>query len=167
MTRERLHYIVMFRLDGSDRFAVWYTDDVDGVLLDEAKLVATFPSPGAVKAYAANLGLELVEEAPEVYDFDRIAAWIAEPRAAGIDCSMMLNAWNMLADTASSLSCRLFEPRGSKLVYDKLFRGNNLEVVTPPGEHYEPTWSDEDVAVLAGVLSAGLGTLRAAVSQKD
>ncbi len=167
MTHERLHYTVMFRLDGSDRFVVWYCDDVDGVLLDESKLIATFPSPAAVEAYAVNLGLELLEEPPGVYDFDRIAAWVAAPGAEGIDCSVMLDAWNMLADAANSLSCKLFEPRGAKLVYDKLFWGNNLEAVTPPGEHYEPTWSRVDVAVLAGVLSAGLSTLRTAISRQD
>jgi hypothetical protein len=155
----------MFRLDGVDRFVVWYSDDVDGLLLDESGLIATFPNPGVVKAYAATLGLALVEGAPVAYDFDRVAAWVAEPGAAGIDCDDMLGAWNMLADTAHSLSCKLFEPRGAKAVYDKLFWGNHLEVVTPPGERYEPEWSAADVALLAGVLSAGLNTLRRAVSR--
>jgi hypothetical protein len=112
MTHERLHYIVMFRLDGSDRFAVWYCDDVDGVLLDEWKRIATFPNPSAVNAYAATLGLELLEDAPGVYDFDRIAAWVAEPSAEGIDCSMTLDAWNMLGSWAS---CRQDSMRYERL----------------------------------------------------
>jgi hypothetical protein len=165
MTHERLHYTIVFRLDGSDRCLIWYTDDVDGVLLDESKLIATFRNPGDVQAYMANLGLDLVEGPPEVYDLDRIAGWVAEPGAEGIDCVRMLNAWNVLADTASTLSCKLFEPRGANLVYDKLFWGNNLEALTPSGEHFEPTWSTAEVAILAGVLSAGLSALRTAIGR--
>lgn len=167
MTPERLHYATVFRLDGSDRFLVWYTDDVDGVLLDESKRIATFRSPSAVQAYMENLGLNLVDGTPEVYDFDRIAGWVEEPGAESIDCVGMLNAWNVLADTTNTLSCKLFEPRGANLVYDKLFWGNDLEVLTPPGEHYEPMWSAAEVGILAGVLSAGLSALRTAIGRLD
>jgi hypothetical protein len=41
-------------------------------------------------------------------------------------------------------------------IYHKLFWGNNLPPVTPEGCHFNPEWSRDELAALAGVLSAGL-----------
>ena len=45
-------------------------------------------------------------------------------------------------------------------VYDKLFFGNNLPAMTPPGEHYDPTWSDAEIRILCSVIAAGLHLFR-------
>jgi hypothetical protein len=166
MSGDRLHYVTVFRFEGADKYAVWYCDNMDGILLTASKHIATFPTEVAVEAYVASLGHELVEGVPSVYDFDHIAAWVTRPSAESIDCSVMLNAWNMLADIANSVSCKLFEPPGANVVYDKLFWGNNIELVTPQGERYEPTWSTGEPAILAGVLSAGLSTLRGVMMEQ-
>jgi len=44
-------------------------------------------------------------------------------------------------------------------VYDKLFWGNNLPAMTPPGERFVPTWSAEELEALAALLSAGFAML--------
>jgi hypothetical protein len=49
--------------------------------------------------------------------------------------------------------------------YDKLFWGNNLPVVTPPGEFYVPAWSDEELAELHRILSDGMRLIRVAVRE--
>lgn len=40
---ERLYYALKYRLDQSDAFLIWYTDDIDGVVLDEQGAGAEFP----------------------------------------------------------------------------------------------------------------------------
>jgi hypothetical protein len=49
-------------------------------------------------------------------------------------------------------------------IYDKVFFGNNLPSMTPPGEHYVPAWSEEEIDRLSRVLTGGLRLFRARVS---
>lgn len=39
--------------------------------------------------------------------------------------------------------------------YDKLFYGNNLPSVTPPGEHYSPHFDDHEQRVIHEILDRG------------
>ena len=81
-----------------------------------------------------------------------------------MECSAFLNAWNFFDDLAGlhtgvdSEYTRL--SRAAATCYDKLFWGNNLPSVTPPGERFEPTWSPDDLAAIGRVFVAGLRLLR-------
>jgi hypothetical protein len=99
----------------------------------------------------------MVEPDPPIeYDFDSLARWCEQPSAETIDCSEFLNAWNMLGD-AGTLPTRDL----GKRVYDKLFWGNNLPAVTPPGETYIPEWSLEEVRKLQSILRSPIDRLHA------
>lgn len=152
-----------FRLDGQDRHFLWYAGDPDGVMVGAAGEMATFPSEAALLAFGVTEGVTWPLDFTVFYDFDAVAAWAAQPDPEAIDSVMMLNAWNMFVDIAATFSCKLLEPRGASAVYDKLFWGNNLPTMTPPGEHYVPAWSQEEADVLAGVCAAGLSLLRRAI----
>lgn len=39
----------------------------------------------------------------------------------------------------------------------------NLPSMTPPGEHFEPRWSVDEIAVMSDVLSGALNVFRRAV----
>ena len=51
----------------------------------------------------------------------------------------------------------------AQVIYDKLFWGCNLPSMTPPGMHYEPTWSPEEITTVVEVLHSGLRLLRDAI----
>jgi hypothetical protein len=76
-----------------------------------------------------------------------------------------LDAWNFLDDLAGmhvgadTPYARL--SRGAAECYDRLFWGNNLPAVTPPGERFEPVWSAEELIKIRRVLAAGLVILAA------
>jgi hypothetical protein len=70
---------------------------------------------------------------------------------------MLLESWNALDDMARSIGTSPIPSDKSlkgkaKSIYDKLFYGNNLPSVTPPGEKYRVTLTREELAVLRVVL---------------
>ena len=158
----RSHFAVRYRLDGSERYFIWYADEQDGVLLALTGRVATFPDLPAVAQFLSQRGLDLGPEQSDIYDFDQLANWLAQPRAETLDCLALLNTWNMLADVARSLSLPMHGAKDSLDVYDKLFWGSNILAVTPEGQRFDPDWSAGEIAALARVLSSGLANVREA-----
>ncbi|UPG89482.1 hypothetical protein L2Y96_19110 [Luteibacter aegosomaticola] len=160
---EREYTACTFRLDGHDRHFLWYADEPDGVVVGASGEMVTFASEAELLAFGATEGISWPLDFTVSYDLDAVAAWTAQRDAEAIDCIMMLNAWNLFVDIAATFSCKLLEPRGANAVYDKIFWGNNLPTMTPPGEHYVPAWSQEEADVLVGVCKAGLSLLRRAI----
>jgi hypothetical protein len=160
------YYGIRCRLDGIDWHWGWYTNDTDGVLVDGA--ILAFRSRSGLETYAARLGLEFEAEEPPLYDLDAIDRWIEDPRESEIDSKLFLETWNLFDDVASSIENRLFEwiSREADVVYDKLFWGNNLPAVTPPGQRYDPVWSDDEVETLRKILGDGIGLVRFALREQ-
>ena len=148
---------------GIERFLIWYSNEIDGVLLSSPYRIHVFRSLGDLEHHAAQEKLKLESETISLYDLDRLSHWLANPIQEAPDCRFLLNAWNMLGDVARSLGVGLAEPKGVKDVYDKLFWASNLPSVTPHGEHFVPKWSGQDVSALTAVLSSGLDVMRGAV----
>jgi hypothetical protein len=163
----REYYQTRLRLGGEDLYLIWFTNDTDGVVVEGDKSVASFRTRSELLSYAARRGLLLEAEEPTLFDLDAVERWLNRPDAGAIDCSLFLNSWNLFTDIASSRRNAVFDrdSRAAVTVYDKLFWGNNLPAVTPPGEHYEPIWSDEEVSELRHVLSAGMALVRDGVKK--
>lgn len=163
MEELRSHYPVRFRLDGVERLMIWYGAERDGVLLSGSDRIALFASRDDLVHYATDRNLRLETEVDIVYDFDDLSRWLANADPETVDCEFLLNMWNMCDDVASSLGAGVEEPEAGMPIYDKLFRGCNLPSMTPPGEHFEPSWSVDEIAVMSYVLSGGLNVFRRAV----
>jgi hypothetical protein len=122
--------------------------------------VPSFKAEANLLAYSDARPLLVKQEAPLLHDLEAVAAWLADPHADTVICSEFLAAWNLFGDIARSCprSGVNFTDRDSHLgaVYEKLFYGNNLPSVTPPGEHYAPEWSRDEIAGLRDVLQEGL-----------
>ena len=155
----RTHYAVCLRWSNEERFIVWYSDEKDGVLLLTPSTLALFASRPDVERYASAHDIDLDPQASTLYDLDRLTEWLSAPTLTP-DCSFLLDAWNMLADIAGSLQTALAEPAEAQAIYDKLFWGCNLPSVTPPGKHYDPIWSQEEITTVVAVLRSGLRLLR-------
>lgn len=165
---ERLYFPCDLRINGADTFVVWYQDERDGfVRRPDGKLIRARSLEGLIFV-AAELGLSLVPDEPAKYDFDRLREWCLNATGAGVNCPEFLNAWNFFDDLAwlhddgESDYAKL--SRSAEQSYDKLFWGNNLPSMTPPGERFTPVWSAEELEYIRRVMEAGLKLVEAEVS---
>jgi hypothetical protein len=163
----RKHYELHYRLDGVDSYLIWFSNDPDGVVVEGDGLIPSFISEFDLCAYAERRGLALVSEEPSEFDLDSVEHWLSRPDRAAINCHHFLDAWNLFDDIASSIGNAVFErsSRSAGDVYDKLFWGNNLPAVTPPGKRYVPAWSDRELAELHRILSDGMKMIRDALGR--
>jgi hypothetical protein len=159
----RTYFRLWYRLDGADGYLIWFSNDEDGVVIEPDGSAPAFGDLAALHTYADSQGLDLCIEEPILHDLDSVAAWLARPVRA-IDCDAFLTAWNLFADLAASTGAG-FEPddERTRQIYDKLFWGNNLPTLTPPGEHYVPRWRAAERRRISEVLGAGLALFRSRV----
>ena len=159
---DRVYYRLLYRLHGSDRFLLWYSDDHDGVET-VADGVPSFRTEADLRAFADARRLPVSGEEPVLHDLDLVAAWLADPRGETIRCGEFLAAWNLFGDVARSSPAAAagFGAHDERLggLYEKLFWGSNLPAVTPVGERFVPEWSRDEVADLRRVLQEGLDVL--------
>ena len=158
----RKHYRVRYRLDGLDRYLIWFSDDSDGVVLETGRSVASFRTRSDLDSFAESRGLAFEPGEPAEFDLDSVEAWLREPDGSTVDCDVFLNAWNLFGDIASSRGDASLERSSLSAgrVYGKLFWGCNVPAVTPDGEQYVPSWSDREVAELRRNLSGGIRLMR-------
>ena len=164
---DRQYYFCEFQMGGASYFVIWYSGEEDGLLTNDERRLLSFGSSDQALAYASERALAIEPQEPAFYDLDRIESWFTGASADKIDCAELLDAWNMFLDVAASAGgASLFEAADARAndVYDKLFFGNNLPSITPPGEHYVPGWSAEEVGVLARIMRLGHRMVQAALS---
>jgi hypothetical protein len=67
-----------------------------------------------------------------------------------LTCKVILEGWNFFDDVLGTLSkpelLKSSKSPALKKIYDKLFFGNNLKAVTPPGQSYNPRWTAEEIS---------------------
>jgi hypothetical protein len=154
------------RLEGRDLLIVWFDggDEPDGVLVDDDGRVIVQANMAALRDYARAERIRIDTAGTEdvwALDLDSVAFWTIVADEASVDCIELLNAWNLFVDLAHSVGTE-FDDRGEirDQIYDKLFWGNNLPAMTPEGESFEPTWSDEELVVLRDTMTRGLEIAR-------
>lgn len=162
------HYKLLYRLNGTERFLLWFTNETDGVVTDSDGFVPSFPTENDVRSFADRMGVETADEAPILHDLDAIRNWLVDPRPENVDCEAVLAAWNLFGDVARSVSrgapfLKADEALGA--VYDKVFLGNNIPALTPEGETYKPVWTPAEVSELADLLQVGFELFRRVVRE--
>ena len=172
----RTHHAAPYLLDGRVGWIVWFDggDDADGVVVSAPGRVPSFASPGDLRAFAERRSLAVADGTPQSpCDLDAAERWASAPAGATADSNRLLGAWNLLWDVARSVGgdgaefVRRHDAAVASSVYERMFWGCNLPSVTPTGEHFAPTWSDDEVAVIADVLREGLRVVRQAVRGGD
>ena len=162
---DRLHFACHVRLNGTKAYVVWYQDDRSGFVRQPDGRLLVAGSFASLVASAATQGISLTPGYVTDYDFDRLSEWCRQPNSEGIDCSTFLNAWNFFDDLAEvddkpdTPFSRLSREAGG--IYDKLFWGNNLAAVTPPGQEFVPTWTADELQDLGRVLGCGIALIEA------
>ena len=163
-TREYCSYQVHFV--GRTHNLLWYTDDLDGLVLDQKNgKLATFASPMDITNYAAAHGITELQHGTASLDLDLVERWREYATATSVDCHLLLDAWNFFTDLANSVTSVTIAFVGRDREYmpinEKLFYGCNLPVITPEGMHYTPSWTVEELADLVTVLRSGLEDIKA------
>jgi hypothetical protein len=155
---------VCIQLDQVSRHFLWYSkgDDDRFVIVGPDRLLS-FDSNSEVAAYASSRSLSLRQDETANYNFDRLAEWLAHPTGDELDCNFLLGAWNLFMDVTESIGTSLPESDETTRIRMLLFWGCNLPSATPPGERFDPSWNDDEVATIRDVLSAGLNMLRNAI----
>jgi hypothetical protein len=166
-------YVCFCRLAGQAGYFLWSTDPVgdapDAIHVDASGKIPLFPTSIAARTYAESLGQSVAVDAPVDYDLERIEAWCRQPNEATLDCEAALNAWNLFADLPASAPSDLFAhvSRTASAEYDKLFHGNNLPSVTPPGHQFTPLWAADELTRLRQALELGLEAFVSRISLSD
>jgi hypothetical protein len=158
------YYILWYRLDGGDSFLIWYSDEEDRVLVDADGFVPSFKDRASLLGYAAGLNIRVDVEGPKLLNLDVLRGWLERENDGLIDPDSFNDAWNLFADLSRSIGGD-FDPNGelTRKIYDKLFWGCNLPVVTPEGGQYHPAWTKRELKVMRDVLSSGLRMFRSSV----
>jgi len=159
MSRE--YHPCLFRFRGAERYLIWFSDDRDGVFADDHYKIPTFASAESLQpAFQRLAGENLEIEAPVLHDLDSVETACRSTGPLEIDCNSFLTAWNLFIDVAWSVgdngSAYLASDSSLNSEYNKLFRGNNLPAMTPPGIHYIPDWTGIERSQIRKHLILGL-----------
>jgi hypothetical protein len=153
----RTYYRLWYRLDHTDGYLIWFSNDEDGVVTQPDGTVPSFRDQEALRAYATFHQIDLDAMEPLVHDLDVVVQRLRRPLSAEIDSDAFLTAWNLFGDLATSVNGDFDGDRKrTQQIYDKLFWGNNLPAVTPPGKQYTPVWSDDELLLMREILHDGL-----------
>lgn len=156
------YYSIQIVKDRTTLIMVWFSNDADGVLTYKGK-VLIFRSLSECTEYGDSTGLNIVSS-DMVCDFDQMVEWMNSSSRVVWDSSSLINTWNLLIDIFSSLNIHVHENENVKIVYDKVFWGNNLPSVTPPGGKYVPVLSDEEKYDLVLFLKESLSVLNTVIA---
>ena len=152
-------YPAPIRLNRGIRWVIWESDDESGdQVMSEGPRAVSFGSADELRTYGIEHELHLVEDESSLHDFDKVQTWLdhgGEP-----DPSELLTAWNFAGDLARVVGAE-FSDRSEvrDALYDKLFWACNLPAVTPPGERFEPEWSDSEIEELHKLMGEALAVV--------
>jgi len=152
-----------FRLDDKDRYVIWCSNEPDGLMESDGRILS-FASRADLEEYAAARGITLQPGEPRFYDWDLVRRWCEKPSLRDVDPALLLDAWNMLSDSrayerGSAVGLFALADRRNDPIYDKLFR-----VARATGAYRDPGWSKDDGMRLSQVLHLGLAHLRQRLS---
>jgi len=149
------YYIVRFNDEKCEKYAVWYTDEKDGFICENGRIV-WFDSVMDLFAFCKSRNIDVDEnETPIAYDLGYLEKWLSAPDSC-FNCSDMLDFWNVISDALNSIgvvfSGDYTENNPVNEVYDKLFYGCNLPAYNTSGKEYIPQWTEDEIELLRNVL---------------
>ena len=156
VVRHGQHYFYLQRVD----------DDLDGphpVLPGTDGRLGFYRSEAEARAAAEMFGEGLEPKIPYVDDMDAVHEWAVDPRAENIDYALLMQTWHTLVhmNVLEEMPVEL-DPSapGYALseVSEKIHIGH--DVATSSESSFEaPTWSPDEVSLLANTLLRGLAGL--------
>ncbi len=155
-------YLINFILNKKQYFTFWYTDDIDGFLLNENKKIRTFSNKEEAETFAQTYCFKIVDEVV-TFSSDSIRTLDIET----LDCNIVLTYWNILSDVAMSVHCPFlgdYKTKEIQKIYDKLFYGCNLPAIKKNKKDFVPVWSEGEIEKIVEVIENGLKILSDSLS---
>lgn len=148
------YYIVNFKFDKKFYYCIWYTNDEDGFVISENRLLC-FEELDRLKMYC-NKQKICIDNNITLCDVDGVISFINLGNTKDIEYKLYLNLWNLCSDLAHTLSIDFYGNHdGITLdIYNLLFYGSNPPAMNDKNEEYVPKWDDEDVTELKKVLKS-------------
>lgn len=156
---QETYYLVTFRISEKEYYTFWYSDDIDGFLLDRNRKLRFFPEKEEALSFAKEKGFLLNREETEYLISPEYFRKIEHFRK--IDCGQFLNYWNIFSDVAHSINCPFAgdsREETIRIIYEKLFYGCNI-LVNEGEKHYIPKWSRKEKRLIAKVMKDGVSIL--------
>ena len=152
------YWLVEFRILQKNYYTFWYTDDIDGFLLDNNGYLKSFPTKEEAIFFAKEEGFCLDTRSVLCIS----SGILRNINIRRIRCNLYLNYWNILSDVAHSINCQFLgdnrENGTVQYIYEKLFYGCNI-FVKQGEEHYRPKWSKKERRWIAKVIKNGFKIL--------
>lgn len=150
------YYLVRFKILQKEYYTFWYTDDIDGFLLDINGMLTYFSEKKEAIKFAREKGFLL-----DTNELIISSSSLRKIKTAKINCNLFLNYWNIFSDVAHSINCQFIGDSKNKLIqhiYEKLFYGCNL-LIKEGEEPYKPKWSKKERHWIAIVMKNGFKVL--------
>lgn len=154
-TQEK-YYLIKFKILQEEYYTFWYTDEIDGFLLDENGKLKFFLTKEKAILFAKRGGFLLDTEELLIS-----LSILRKMNIKKINCSLFLNYWNIFHDVAYSINCPFLGDSRNGIVqniYAKLFYGCNI-LVKEDEEHYKPKWSKKERYWIEKVMKNGFKIL--------
>jgi hypothetical protein len=158
---DRRYYGLLYRLDGSYRWLLWYSSEVDGLYVEDGRF-PSFASAEALMAFADARGLTIDTVDANVHDVDAVVQWLSRPSTVAVDSSEFLAVWNLARDAAAALALNLADrDEVADRAYEKLFRrGGPQWIAHTRDPELTGDLTPDEIQRLAQVLGRGLDLLR-------
>ena len=114
-------YIVEFILGRHTYFCIWFSTDTEGFLSENGNILI-FENYDLVKSYATSHNISLNIDVT-TYNVDEIEWW-ANSSDSKLNCSYILDFWNIIQDIAASTNYSFLGNKRTKTIdaiYNKLF----------------------------------------------
>lgn len=162
----RTYYIYWYRLDNEDFYLIWFSNEEDGVVIDENGFVPSFSDKNDLKIYAHKIQIEVDVGNPNPTDFDVVQIWL-ENGGKIKDYKTFLDVWNLLADISVSTKGDFDNKKEvTNDIYDRIFWGCNIPVVTPEGKSFTPTWTKKELKIIRETLNYGFQMFNKKINQQ-
>lgn len=172
----KAYYVVRWVLADGERYLLWRdggSEPDEYALVRGSSKILVARCAQALAEAARLSGLSVLEAEAQVIDLQTVRSVLDSLRPgrplSERSARVLLEAWNALEDLASSLGSSFMtseasEKEEAKSAYDKLFYGNNLPAVTPPGSSCHPLLSDRERSVLRTLLRNAIFMAEACLS---
>lgn len=151
----RDHYVVGFDINDDRYYTIWYTGTTDGFITENERLLY-FKELGDLKEYARSHELPLGDGITN-FNGDRIMSDI-DPE---INCSPVLDLWNIISDMAGSLHIKFSgDDKAYNTEYAKLISGCGLPALEHG--HFEPEWTKGERDNIKRIIGEGIYILNSA-----
>jgi hypothetical protein len=165
---EHEYYILWFRLDEKDSYLIWFSmEDSDGVFLDKSKFVPIFRNIQSLQTYCEKHKISIKIDEPLLHNLDLVQKWLTNSDNKIENYNPFLKAWNLFDDIAKSTNGNFDQDKDlTNNIYNKIFWGCNIPVITPEGKSFTPTWTKKELKIIRDKFTRGFQMFRENIKEQ-